>query len=89
MQKVAKKSRRNRPDSYRDRRFRLAHAHEQSLRFVNTFLVEVVGRKACVVLFEAQIGAVFFAFIHYKSYFTEPGEKQGANKFFRDRSATL
>jgi hypothetical protein len=31
MQKEPKKSRRNRPDSHRDRRFRRAHAHEQSL----------------------------------------------------------
>jgi len=30
MQKVAKESRRNRPDSYRDCRFRRAHAHEHS-----------------------------------------------------------
>ena len=60
------------------RRFRRAHAHEQSLWFVNTFLIEEVKGTTCVVLFEGSKGAMFFAFIHYSSSYMIPGEKQGA-----------
>ena len=57
-QKEPKKSRRNRLL----RRFRRAHA--QTLRvIVFTSRIEVIGRIACVVLCEAQIGAVFFVCI--------------------------
>ena len=41
-----------------------AHAHEQSLYFVFTSLIEGIGRTPCFVLFETQIGAVIFACIH-------------------------
>ena len=39
--------------------------------------------------FETQIGAVFFACILSPSYYPKPGEKQGANTFFRIRYAEL
>ena len=39
-----------------------ASAHAQSLYIVIISLIERVDWSACVVLFETQIGAVFFAY---------------------------
>ena len=47
-----------------------ANAQEQSLYFVITFFIEVIGRSCCCVLFATHGGAVFFVWIRYRSYWS-------------------
>jgi hypothetical protein len=64
MQKEPKKSRPNHPDSYRDRWFGRANAHEHSSKIANTFCLRADSAKvfaSCLVV--GYGGAVFFVYI--------------------------
>ena len=40
-------------------------------------------RRACIVLFEASKGAVFFACTHWNCWYNNQGEKEGAGEFIK------
>lgn len=65
------------------RRFRRAHAHEDSKNLQLNSFIELIGRSCCFVLFETSKGAVFFACILCLRSATIAGEKEGAGNLIQ------